>query len=475
MTMLTTGFTGAVFAFGLSGPAPQPVAGGEVVGVCGFPTVVRMQGNCSGTLVHPQVVLYASHCGTGSTNVLVGEDAATATPVAVDQCMLHPLATGEPGGTDIAMCTLVDPVDVPIAPILMGCEAAWLQVGRMVTSVGFGNAPDGPAGIKRAVTFPVTAIFEASNVVQAGGPGQTLCSGDSGGGTFVQLFDGTWRAFGVNSAVLGTPCSDGDAVLAGMAAAVPWIEQTTGFDVTPCHDVDGNWDPGPACGDIPFDPAPGGGAWPACEFGPLQLAGSSCGAPAFGPDDLAAPQVSIVTPTDGATFDLDPVLELADVEITIEVDDADGWGVASTRLQIDGVDVGGSLDDFPPFEVPALQFAEGVYSLQVVAADWAGNEATSAQVEIIVGDPALGDTGGSTGETTGDGGDTSPDPDDGGGDGTTGTSPGGSTGDVGGSTSGALDGTSDPGGCGCRAPGPRGELPWRWLLAACVAVRRRRP
>ena len=381
----------------LSGPPPAAVSGGVEVAECGWPTVVRMQGNCSGTLVHPQVVLYASHCGTGSSQVLVGEDEATATPYATNTCALHPLATGDPGGTDIAMCTLVDPVDVPIVPILFGCEQQWLQPGTTVTSVGFGSAPDGPSGIKRAVTYPVTGVFDETNVVTAGADGNTLCGGDSGGGSFVQMFDGTWRAFGISSAVQGTPCVTGDSVLAGMAAAVPWIEQTTGFDVTPCHDVDGNWTPGPDCTGFPLDPATGGGMWPACETGPLAGPSSTCGAPSGAPDDLAAPTVTIVEPADGAQFPLDIVLELAEVQVQFDVDDADGWGIAVTHLRIDGMDVGGSDDDFPPYEVPTLQFAEGVYTLEVVAEDWAGNEAVSDPVVITVGDPPAAETGGDTG------------------------------------------------------------------------------
>lgn len=48
-----------------SAPEPPQVAGGEEVAICGWPTVVRV-GGCSGTLIHPEVVLYGAHLGSGT-------------------------------------------------------------------------------------------------------------------------------------------------------------------------------------------------------------------------------------------------------------------------------------------------------------------------------------------------------------------------------------------------------------------------
>lgn len=459
-------------ASGLAGPVgPKPVAGGAEVAECGWPTSVRMQGNCSGTLVHPQVVVYAAHCGAGSSQILVGETEAAAVAYATDGCWTNP-AYGGSASSDFAVCRLAEPVpDVPIVPILMGCEQQILDVGVEVTSVGWGFAPDGPNGIKRAVTYPVAGVdLEGGMVAVGGGETGTLCAGDSGGGTYVLAHDGSWRVFGISSGVSGGVCDMGTAILYFMPLAVPWIEETTGFDVTPCTDAMGNWDPGPDCTAAPLDPAPGGGMWPACDFGPLSGPISSCGPPVEG-QDLVAPTVTIVTPEDGTQLPLE-MDGLATVEIEIDVDDGDGFGVAQAWLRIDGTDLMGSEDDFPPYDMPSLQFPEGVFVLEAVATDWAGNEGVSAPVMVIAGDPPLGDSttgdpGGSSGDAGSEGG-----PAD---EGTTGT-PGGSTGPAGsssgGDTSAAADG-GDGSGCGCRARG-RSDHAVPLGLLVLLALRRRR-
>jgi hypothetical protein len=212
-----------------------------------------------------------------------------------------------------------------------------------------------------------------------------LCDGDSGGGAFVQWLDGSWRLFGVHSAVAGTPCTDGQAVVSLASGAVPWIEAHSGFDVTPCHDADGTWNPGPECGELPMDPATGGGAWPTCESGALGGASSACGAPSYGPNDVAAPTIAIVSPPDGAAFPLRD--GPAEIVIAFEASD-EGWGIDRTWLRIDGTDVAGSEDVFAPWDVPPIALPEGVYELEAVARDWAGNEGVAA-VMIVVGDPPL--------------------------------------------------------------------------------------
>jgi hypothetical protein len=187
------------------------------------------------------------------------------------------------------------------------------------------------------------------------------------------------------------------------SGAVPWIEATTGIDVSPCHDADGTWNPGPDCGDIPHEPEVGGGAWPTCEPGALGGPSTACGPPSYGPDDIAAPAVTIVQPRPDVAIPL--AGETADVAVTIDVVD-DGWGVQRTSLRIDGMDIVGSEDDFPPWEIPTFALPEGEFVLEAVALDWANNEGVSAPVTIVVGDaPEPQGTETSDAESTSSGGD----------------------------------------------------------------------
>jgi hypothetical protein len=94
---------------------------------------------CSATLVHPEVVIYAAHCGEGIGSVSFGE--ALERPervVATRRCVAHPdAALGN--GFDVALCVLAEPVgDVPAIPIAAGCELDAVRMGGAATLVGFG-------------------------------------------------------------------------------------------------------------------------------------------------------------------------------------------------------------------------------------------------------------------------------------------------------------------------------------------------
>ena len=266
---------------------PSAIYGGTTVPVCGWPSTVELGGACSGTLVHPQVVIYAAHCGASYSKIYFGENyQAPAKTVTPSFCKIIP--GGNPGsGNDFAVCKLSAPVsNVPITPILMGCETEILKPGQAVTLVGFGNADNGPYGIKRHVTTTINGI-DANNEVSIGGNGKDTCQGDSGGPAFVQLADGTWRVFGITS--YGGDCGTG-GMYSMMHKGMSWFEATVGLDITPCHDADGKWNPSAACGNFQKAPANSGGTWAAgCNVGTKGGMSATCGA-AYGGAPQPEPQ-----------------------------------------------------------------------------------------------------------------------------------------------------------------------------------------
>jgi hypothetical protein len=282
-----------------TGVVREPIVGGQVCTTCQWPTVVHNPNgdNCTNTLVAPSVIMSAGHCYEAGNNthlpVAFGENFnEPSTTAQVDKCYLDPGYTGsvgQPSGTDISFCTLKQPItDVPITPILMGCETSILKQGQDVVLVGFGatSANGGEDGRKRFVHVTVDAVQGGTIVV--GNASSGACFGDSGGPAFVKLADGTWRVFGATSAGTGQPCRSG-SVYTLLHPIVPWLEQTAAVDVTPCFDADGTWNPGPACGRFATDPdkPPSAATWSdgcsAIDLSPTVSA--TCGA-----NDAGAPE-----------------------------------------------------------------------------------------------------------------------------------------------------------------------------------------
>jgi hypothetical protein len=386
-----------------SSQPPEPIKNGIDADTCQFPAAVAMLTSsgfpfCTGSLIHPEVVLFAAHCDAAFTasHVGFGEDGyAPARKVPVQSCHRVPGYVNTSESVDVAFCRLAEPVTdvpiVPVMPVMAGCEVEQLRVGDTVTIVGFGatDAAWGQSGwenvvgggIKRYTTQTVERIELASNDLILLGHGSGGCPGDSGGPMLVELSDGSWRVAGVASTVhpeafdkTGEPCGYG-TVYDMAYTQLAWIESASGLDVTPCQTPTGVYDPEPGCGPFPRSPEALGLTWAnGCATADVVHA------PFCSPPDEDPPVVSLLSPSSDIVA---PDLDLYDVAVQVAAHD-DLSGVAAVWLRIDGQDQGPVLEA-PPYDYPKVTFPLGRYTVEAVALDYAGNEGVSAPLMVSVG------------------------------------------------------------------------------------------
>jgi hypothetical protein len=151
-------------------PRPSAVYGGAPVETCAWPSVVMIDDRCTGTLIHPEIVVYAAHCGPADQIHFGERNDAIVRSVATESCAAFDTEAFAPG-EDVAFCKLTLAVtDVPIVPVLAGCETTLITPGREVEIVGFGLAEDDSIGVKRAATTTLNFVAETGEV-HVGGDG----------------------------------------------------------------------------------------------------------------------------------------------------------------------------------------------------------------------------------------------------------------------------------------------------------------
>lgn len=196
---------------------------------------------CSGTAVHPRLVITAAHCvrGMGKIRVYKGngmKSGKTSGQFSVAKAKYSPKWSGN-GDNDIAYLVLDGPIDLrsdQYVPILVDQDEIneLIQVGKPAQLVGFGIRSFGFLGLfpkmgeKYEVEAPITKI--TGNEVEIGGKGKDSCQGDSGGPAYGQLANGEWRVYGVVSR--GGRCGGG-GVWGVMHHNICWISKDSGIDL----------------------------------------------------------------------------------------------------------------------------------------------------------------------------------------------------------------------------------------------------
>ncbi len=448
-------------------PVEAHVYGGTPAEVCQWPTTVAVTGGgglCTGALVHPRLVTYAAHCGDGEKRIRFGESSTQAMTRETERCVTNPEYLGTTNqAQDWAFCILAEPMlDIPFTPPAYGCETDAITAGQTVFVVGYGDSNVGGAGTKRWGETAIVSTLGSTAQIGAQGTGVTTCQGDSGGSAYLPMDDGSFRAISMVST--GLPgCDDTTGTHALLHPAVPWIEETSQIDITPCHDADGTWNPNPNCTGFFAGGSTPSGVWgDGCDGTPRSEPSATCGDSFEATVDEDGPEVTITAPASGDEFESG-----AEVTITIDAIDA-GYGVEEVWIEIAGMEQP-VRETYPPFAFQDVPFPDGVYTIVAHGIDWAGNEGVSAPVTIGINaevpDEPSGSTGGETtdtaGDTTGEANTTDVAPDSS--TGASDTEPGEPT----------PEASGDEGGCGCSAPSdvPAGGLGSLILL---LMLRRRR-
>lgn len=378
MIFAWTSFFSGISAYA-SAAVPSPVNGGNA-GECDWPTVVAVvdeTSTCTGTLIHPEIVVFGADCSPGEKSIVWGENVqAPQKEQTAASCYFY---GSESSFGSWGFCHLASPIlQLPITPLIYGCEQAALEFEREVRVVGFSEL-----GTKRWTQRKIIGVGN-NGVVSVGGNGlESICSQEPKGPMFVQFADGSFHVAGIFSMQLNKEenCSLANAYIEASQIAVA-IEERSGMDVTPCHRRDGHWDPTSECGGFFASDSKPQNDWQLwCSEQTAVASSRSCGAPYNAPLDETPPSVSITSPQSSVYEDESRLF----VTVDVAADDGEGWGIRQVRIKIND-EFHPEVDTWPPYRFTGVRLdKQGQWKITAQVEDFAGHVVESKPVEIFLG------------------------------------------------------------------------------------------
>lgn len=280
--------------------AQSRIIGGVDAKPCAWPAQVMMivqppggrKGTCTGTLVHPKLVLYSTHCGVPE-QLIFGEkvkDSLRLFEKDIESYKLNPDWRGVNDiPQDFAYVVLKEPItDLAPTPVAVGCERAQGEKREHpVCMAGYSpnNTDDSEQVYLRWGRNKIGSIRSGVIEILAGKQSATACGGDSGGPLLHQLPDGSWRTMGITSTLQGSCGSPGaiNRYTHITPRVLDWIEKNSGIDIAPCVDSEGKPTPSAACDALMAyagDPSnPQGERSDLCKAAPVKPAREFCKIP----------------------------------------------------------------------------------------------------------------------------------------------------------------------------------------------------